>query len=230
MCGRFSLSTSPAAVADHFGLEQTPALEPRFNIAPGQRIATIAAESPEDARPQLRWCRWGLVPFWAKDARIGQRLINARAETAAEKPAFRNALRGRRCLVPADGFYEWTGSQGAKQPYFIAFADRALFAFAGLWERWSDPDGEVVDSCALLTRSADEKLRALHERMPVIVDPRDYALWIDPAVTQPERLSSALARSLGATLEAVAVSSHVNDVRRDDPRCIEPIAHAAGCG
>ena len=133
MCGRFALSTTPTEVADHFGLDQPPELEARFNVAPGQGIATIS-RTIGNRRPVLSLRRWGLVPSWAKDGKIGNRLINARAETAAEKPSFRSALRRRRCLVPADGFYEWSGTKGSKQPYFIGLEGRALFAFAGLWE------------------------------------------------------------------------------------------------
>ncbi len=226
MCGRFTLSASPAAIADHFGLQETPLLEPRFNVAPGQKIATISAVSGDAQHPVFGWRRWGLVPSWAKDEKIGNRLINARSETVAEKPAFRAAIRCRRCLVPADGFYEWAGSKGSKQPYFIGLSDRALFAFAGLWERWSDPAGEPLESCTLLTTQAAEALRALHERMPVIVDRDDYALWMNPELEDPDRLAAVIDRNLGAALDFFPVSTHVNDVRRDDPRCLEAIANA----
>jgi putative SOS response-associated peptidase YedK len=141
VCGRFALSTSPTAIADHFALDGAPELKARFNVAPGQNIATIS-HSADEHQPILSRRRWGLVPSWAKDEKIGNRLINARSETASEKPSFRTALRRRRCLIPADGFYEWAGTKGSKQPYFICIEDRALFAFAGLWERWTQPDGE----------------------------------------------------------------------------------------
>ena len=223
MCGRFTLSTPPPAIADHFGLGEVPEIEARFNVAPGQSIATISVAG-EGSGSTLSLRRWGLVPSWAKDSKIGSRLINARAETVAEKPSFRSALRRRRCLVPADGFYEWAGSKGSKQPYFIGLEDRALFAFAGLWERWTDPDGVALESCTLLTTAAAEQLRALHDRMPVIVDPADYGLWMDPSVAEPDLVSPVIERNLGGALQFYPISRYVNDVRHDDPRCLEASA------
>jgi putative SOS response-associated peptidase YedK len=210
-------------IADHFGLDETPELGPRFNVAPGQRIATVSV-SDEERRSALSLRRWGLVPSWAKDEKIGNRLINARAETAAEKPSFRSALRRRRCLVPADGFYEWAGAKGSKQPYLIGLEGRSLFAFAGLWERWTDPDGETLESCTLLTTEATAHLSALHGRMPVIVDPVHYELWMDPEVNEPSLVSPAIDRNLGSELDFHPISQHVNDIRHDDPRCLEAIA------
>jgi len=223
VCGRFTLSAEPTAIADHFDLDEAPELRARFNVAPGQSIATIFL-SGEDRRTILCWRRWGLVPSWAKDQKIGSRLINARAETVSEKPSFRTALRRRRCLVPADGFYEWAGTRGSKQPYFIGLDGRAPFAFAGLWERWTDPEGEALESCTLLTTEATEHLSGLHGRMPVIVDPNDYGLWMDPEVQEPDLVSPVIDRNLGGALEFYPVSAHVNDVRHDDPRCLEAIA------
>jgi len=223
VCGRFTLSTPPTEVADHFGLDEVPELAARFNVAPGQRIATVS-DSGEVRRSSLSLRRWGLVPSWAKDPKIGNRLINARAETVAEKPSFRTALRRRRCLIPADGFYEWAGSKGPKQPYYIGLEGRALFAFAGLWERWVDPEGEPLESCALLTAAASAQLRAVHHRMPVIVDPADYARWLDPDVEEPDLLSPVIDRNLGSALEFYPISPYVNNVRHDDPRCLEAIA------
>jgi putative SOS response-associated peptidase YedK len=227
VCGRFALSTSPTAIADHFGLDETPELVARFNVAPGQSIATIS-RSGEERRSILSWRRWGLVPSWAKDQKIGNRLINARAETAAEKPSFRSALRRRRCLVPADGFYEWAGTKGSKQPYLIGLEGRALFAFAGLWERWTDPGGETLESCTVLTTEATEQLSALHDRMPVIVDPVDYGLWMDPDTVEPNLVSPVIDRNLGSALDFHPVSTHVNDVHHDDSRCLEAIAGQTG--
>ena len=223
MCGRFALSASRQAIADHFDLAETPELGARFNVAPGQAIATISV-SAEERRSVLSTRRWGLVPSWAKDEKIGNRLINARAETVAEKPSFRSALRRRRCLVPADGFYEWAGTKGAKQPYFVGFEGRALFAFAGLWERWSDSEGEALESCTLLTTEATEPLSALHDRMPVIVDPVDYGLWMDPDVVDPDLVSPVMDRGSARALDFHPISKHVNDVRHDDPRCLEAVA------
>ncbi len=227
MCGRFTLSTAPTAIADHFALDGAPELEARFNVAPGQYIATIS-HSAEEHQPILSRRRWGLVPSWAKDEKIGNRLINARSETVAEKPSFRTALRRRRCLVPADGFYEWAGTKGSKQPYFICIEDRALFAFAGLWERWTQPEGESLETCTLLTTEAAAHLSALHARMPVIVDPVDYGLWMDPDVEDLELVLPVMDRNLGGTLDFYPVSTHVNDVRHDDLRCLEAVAGQAG--
>jgi len=227
VCGRFTLSTSPTEIANHFDLDETPELKARFNVAPGQSIATVSVAG-EARRSVLSLRRWGLVPSWAKDPKIGNRLINARSETAAEKPSFRAALRRRRCLVPADGFYEWAGAKGSKQPYLIGLGGRALFAFAGLWERWTDPEGQRIESCTLLTTAAAENLRELHVRMPVIVDPVDYAHWMDPDVVDPDLVSPVLDRNLGGALDFHPISTHVNDVRHDDPRCLEAIAGQSG--
>ena len=227
MCGRFTLSTAPTEIADHFGLDEVPELGARFNVAPGQLIATIF-RAGEDRQSVLSQRRWGLVPSWAKDEKIGNRLINARAETASEKPSFRVALRRRRCLIPADGFYEWSGAKGSKQPYFIGLEGRAPFAFAGLWEHWTDSEGETLESCTLLTTEATQHLSGLHGRMPVIVDPADYGLWMDPEVKEPDLLSPVIDRNLGGALDFYPVSPHVNDVRHDDPRCLEAIAGQPG--
>jgi putative SOS response-associated peptidase YedK len=227
VCGRFTLSTSPTEIANHFDLDETPELKARFNVAPGQSIATVSVAG-EARRSVLSLRRWGLVPSWAKDPKIGNRLINARSETAAEKPSFRAALRRRRCLVPADGFYEWAGAKGSKQPYLIGLGGRTLFAFAGLWERWTDPEGQRIESCTLLTTAAAENLRELHVRMPVIVDPVDYAHWMDPDVVDPDLVSPVLDRNLGGALDFHPISTHVNDVRHDDPRCLEAIAGQSG--
>jgi putative SOS response-associated peptidase YedK len=223
VCGRFSLSTPSTEIAEHFQLEEVPALEPRFNVAPGQWVATIA-QAAEQRHGAIAMRRWGLVPSWSKDEKIGNRLINARAETVGEKPSFRTALRRRRCLVPADGFYEWSGRKGAKQPYYIGFAGHALFAFAGLWERWTHPEGERIETCTLLTTSASEQLRALHDRMPVIVDPADYDLWLDPEIQEPDLVSPVIDRNLGSALVFYPISHRVNDVRHDDARCLDAVS------
>jgi putative SOS response-associated peptidase YedK len=217
------LRTPPEEIADHFDLEDVPTLEPRFNIAPGQGVSTISISDPQRSSTlQLR--RWGLIPSWAKDERIGNRQINARAETVAEKPAYRNAFRRRRCLVPVDGFYEWSGASSPKQPYHIGLEGGALFAFAGLWEHWRNPAGRVIESCTLLTTEANGILRELHSRMPVIVDPERYSLWLDSDVSDPERLKPVVEGHLADTLRFYPVSLHVNDTRRDDPHCLDVAA------
>lgn len=226
MCGRFTLTAPPAAVQRVFGLESTPELEPRFNIAPGQDVATVAAGP--DARPALRMRRWGLLPFWAKDPRLGARLINARAETAAEKPAYREALRRRRCLVPADGFFEWSGAaRGPRQPWYVTREDGGCFAIAGLFERWRGSGGEWLETCVLLTCDAGPRLAAIHARMPVILEPADFGLWLDPALRDPARLSPLLAGRPDAGLAPRRVGLRVNHPEHDDVACIAPIGPGA---
>ena len=232
MCGRFTLTRSAAEIAEHFGLdlglgldepdagEPGAALTPRFNIAPTQAVAAIREGG--DGQRVLEFRHWGLVPHWASDASGAARMINARAETAAEKPAFRDALQRRRCLVPADGFYEWR-KQGREpaRPHHIALPDQALFAFAGLYERWTGGDGEPLDSVTLLTRTALPNLRGLHHRMPVLVDPGGYAAWLDRGETDGVRALAALGPARGGELVPRPVDPRVNDVRHDDAACLD---------
>lgn len=220
MCGRYTLSVPAETIAEHFGLEAVPDLAPRFNIAPTQ-AAPVVRWSPAAAAPALDFLRWGLVPAWAKDAAGAGRLINARAETAADKPSFRVALRRRRCLVPADGFYEWRAEGGAKQPYHIARPDHAPFAFAGLWERWTK-GSEPLETFTILTTDANAALRPLHDRMPVILDPADYDLWLDPSATDPALVEPLLGPLPDDALTFVAVGRAVNTVGHDDPSLIVP--------
>ncbi|HEY9656670.1 MAG TPA: SOS response-associated peptidase, partial [Crinalium sp.] len=181
MCGRFSLTQSANALAETFQLETLPEWTPRYNVAPTQAVLAIAA-APAHSR-QVRLFRWGLVPSWAKDLTIGAKLINARAETVAEKPSFRVAFKQRRCLILADGFYEWHRiDRKTKQPYYFQLADRQPFAFAGLWERWQGDD-TVVETCTILTTQANELLQPIHDRMPVILAPEEYDRWLDPTAT-----------------------------------------------
>ena len=224
MCGRFTLTTTPEEVAREFGLDETPLLAPRFNIAPSQTVATISSD-PQGARRVLVPRRWGLIPGWARDPKIGNRMINARVETLAEKPAFRAAFRKRRCLVPADGFYEWAARPGGtKQPLHIALPGRRCFAIAGLWESWRDPAGATLETCTLLTTAALPALRAVHDRMPVILDPADHALWL--AEGPPDAASLArIARGAPAeALELHPVGRRVNDPRHDDAACLAAAA------
>jgi putative SOS response-associated peptidase YedK len=221
VCGRFTLRAPPEAVAEHFGLAERPELSARYNIAPGQLVAAIRA----DDRGERRLCEqrtWGLVPDWAKDPSIGHRMINARAETIAEKPAFRNAFRHRRCLVPADGFYEWASGSRPKQPYHVAREDGALFGFAGLWEVWRSKEGRAVHSCTIVTTRANATLQRIHDRMPVILGPDDYVPWLDPAQSDPERLLDLLAPCPEEWLVLQTVGLRVNDPRNDDPECVAP--------
>jgi putative SOS response-associated peptidase YedK len=224
VCGRYTLKTPVKALAEEFSLfDPPPSLPPRYNIAPTQPVAAVRQAADGGGRELVR-LRWGLIPSWADDPKIGYRLINARAETAADKPAFRSAFRHRRCLVPADGFYEWRPVNGKKQPYYICRRDGGPFAFAGLWEQWQGADGEVIESCTLLTTPANDLVRPIHERMPVILKPEAYAPWLDPHSHQPERLHPLLRPYPGEEMTTYPVSHRVNNPRNDDPQCAEPAA------
>jgi putative SOS response-associated peptidase YedK len=215
------LTASPEEIQRAFELDETPDLRPRFNVAPGQFIATITADAEGGRSLEMR--RWGLVPSWAKDEKIGSRMINARSETAAEKPSFRAAMKKRRCLVPVDGFYEWTpAGAGAKQPHWIARPDRGCFAIAGLWERWKTPDEAWLETCTLLTARASDRLAVIHHRMPVLIEVADRDRWLDPAMTDPKSLMDLLEPSPDDALEYRAVSRRVNRPEHDAPDCIEP--------
>ena len=223
MCGRYTLTSSGDAVAEAFDLAAVPELAPRFNIAPTQEVAAVRLPEGGGGRT-LDLLRWGLIPFWAKDPGIGNKMINARSETVAEKPAFKNAFKRRRCLVPADGFYEWRKElEGPKQPFFIHLRRGGPFAIAGLWEHWEGPDG-VIDSCTLLTTSPNQLMEPLHDRMPVILHREDFDLWLDPAVRDPERLTHLLAPYPAEEMEAWPVSRFVNRPGNDSPRCIEVLS------
>jgi putative SOS response-associated peptidase YedK len=221
MCGRFTLRTPAAAVAEHFALLDVSPLAPRYNIAPSQPVAVVRLDpdAPEPRR-RLAFLRWGLVPSWAKDPAIGNRLINARIETAAEKPAFRAAWRHRRCLIAADGFYEWRKLGARKQPYFIHLPDDGLFAFAGLWESWEGPGHAALETCTILTTEAGDLLRPIHDRMPVILPPESYARWLDADAGPPDELRSPAAPYPSDALEFHAVGMTVNSPANDGPQCL----------
>lgn len=225
MCGRFTLTDPDADLAVQFNLPEIPDLRPRYNIAPTQPVAAIRVSSRGPDR-EMVLLHWGLIPFWAQDPGMGARLINARSETAAEKPAFRAAFRKRRCLVVADGFYEWQKQNGTKQPFYIRLRGSRPFAFAGLWERWEGADASVIESCTLLTTQPNDLLRPVHNRMPVILQPKDYDLWLDPDVQQADLLQPLLRPYRAAEMAAYPVSRWVNSPANDDPRCIEPLPQA----
>jgi len=218
MCGRFELHTNPAAIALAFGLAHPPAIAPRYNIAPMQDVPVIRAT--RSGERELAQVRWGLVPRWAKDPSIGARMINARAETLEAKPAFRNALKWHRCLLPADSFYEWKAVAGGKQPYRIAMKDGAVFALAALTERWLSPEGEVLDTCTIVTTPANPLIRPLHDRMPLVIAPEDYARWLDRSV---ENVTDLLSPYPAAAMTFHPVSTRVNAVKNDDPSIIEAV-------
>jgi putative SOS response-associated peptidase YedK len=223
MCGRYLLTSPVDLLRQLFRFMERPNLGPRYNIAPTQEVPVVRL-SREGDRHELIQVRWGLVPYWADDLKIGNRLINARAETVERAPAFREAYQRRRCLVPADGFYEWRKSGKERQPLLIRRQDRAPFAFAGLWERWRQPDGPVVRSCTIVTCPPNALVAEVHNRMPVILAAEDHDRWLDPAQGD----GKALLRPCPAEwLEAVAVSSRVNSPANDDPEVLLPPAPAA---
>jgi putative SOS response-associated peptidase YedK len=219
MCGRFTLAVPGEQVAAQFQLSTTPELAARYNIAPTQQVAAVHAG---DAGRELALFRWGLVPTWAKDPSVGARMINARSETAAEKPSFRSALRQRRCLIPADGFYEWQAAAGGKQPFYIRLTDGGLFAMAGLYEHWKTPEGGWLHSCTILTTEANELMRPLHDRMPVILAPEQYDMWLDPGLRDPGPLQELLAPYPAEGMVASPVSKAVNRASNEGPELLAP--------
>jgi putative SOS response-associated peptidase YedK len=221
MCGRYTLRARPAAVAEEFDLPEVPGLRPRFNIAPDQPVAVVRFDPEEGAR-RLDFLTWGLVPSWADDLRIGDRMVNARAETVTVRLSFRHPFRYRRCLMAADGFYEWQRQDGWKRPYFVHMRDDRPFGFAGLWEHWDKPE-EPVYSCTLLTTHANEILAPIHDRMPVIIPRERYALWLDPNTHDPDRLEPLLVPFPADRMEAYSVSRLVNDPDNDVPGCMRPV-------
>jgi putative SOS response-associated peptidase YedK len=221
MCGRYTLATPKERLAEEFGFENSSVeLPPSYNIAPTQGVAAVLEEG---GQRRLEVLRWGLIPPWADDPQIGSRMINARSETASEKPSFRRAFRERRCLIPADGFYEWRRTNGAKQPYYIHMQDGRPFAFAGLWESWSKGGEGEVRTCTILTTGANAIVGEIHERMPVIVAPDAYEVWLDSA-SEKDELRGLLAPFSEEEMEAYPVSRFVNSPSNNDPRCVEPAA------
>ncbi len=220
MCGRYTLRTPPATLTRLFDLAAAaPPLEPRFNIAPTQTAPVIRM----NGQRRLALCRWGLIPSWAADKAIGARLLNARSESVATKPAFRAAFKQRRCLVPADGFYEWQKTGGKKQPFYFCPRGERPFAFAGLWETWHKGDQEIV-SFTILTTAANELVRPLHDRMPVILAPENFAVWLDPHVQDAATLQPFLRPCPADSMTSYPVSTLVNSPRNDGPQCIERLA------
>lgn len=220
MCGRFALVLWDS-LAEEFGLSGVPPLSARYNVAAGGEIAVVRI-SPGGGARELALLHWGFVPSWAKAPSPGGGMINARSETAAEKLAFRAAIRRRRCLVPADGFYEWKRRNGRKQPYFVCMRDRKTFGIGGIWELWTGAGGRAVDSCALLTTVPNELLEPIHDRMPVIVAPRDYERWLSPQEQDPASLRPIFRPWPAEAMTAYPVGPAVNNPRADAPGLIEP--------
>jgi putative SOS response-associated peptidase YedK len=230
MCGRYELHSHPAAIALTFGLASPPSVHARYNIAPMTEVGIVRV-SAEGHRELVRM-RWGLVPRWAKDPSIGARMINARGETIADKPSFRMPYRRHRCLLPADGFYEWraappqagAGEPSRKQPIHIGMADGSLFGLAGLYERWRGEDGNVLDTCTIVTTAANALLAPIHDRMPVIVAREHYSRWLDPA---NDAVADLIVPYPAAEMAYYPVSSRVNNVRHDDASVLDRVEPAA---
>jgi putative SOS response-associated peptidase YedK len=223
MCGRFALVANAQQIAEEFGVapETIGPLEPRYNIAPTQPVLAVR-ERADGAREATHFV-WGLVPSWARDISIGSRMINARAESAADKPAFRAAFRRRRCIVPASAFYEWARAGDTKQPYALRAADGRLMGLAGLWEVWNGPNGEELETCAIVTIAANGFMRRIHDRMPAILAREHYGAWLDRRLQEVPALQALLAPPPESFLEAWRVASIVNDPRNEVPDCLRPV-------
>lgn len=221
MCGRFTQRADSKKVAKEFKVAEVPTVEARYNIAPTQDI--LAVYAPGDGRGAT-FFKWGLVPSWAKDTSMGARLINARSETVAEKPAFRQAFKQRRCIIPADGFYEWQRTDGRKQPFFFHMRDERPFGFAGLWEKWEGEGGRVVNSCTILTTEANEVLQPVHDRMPVILHPEDYELWLNGDARQLDHIKEMLQPYPAREMVGYPVGAAVSSPRNQGAGLIERAA------
>ena len=225
MCGRFALLAPGESLAEQFLLDSILALTPRYNIAPTQPVTAVRL-NPHSQNREWTVLHWGLIPSWAKDMKFSSRMINARAETVADKPAFRAAFKRRRCLIPADGFYEWQKLNGRKQPMYIHARDGRPLALAGLWESWQSADGSEIESCTIVTTEPNELMAPIHNRMPVIIEPEDYSMWLDPG-PQPADALHLLRPYPAAKMAAYPVSSLVNSPRNDNPKCIEAVTGEA---
>lgn len=213
------MTVSASVLAGLFDMDEPPDFRPRFNVAPTQVVPVVRTTALGDRE----WapCRWGLIPSWAKDLSIGARMINARSETAADKPSFRKALASRRCLVPTDGFFEWVKTVEGKQPYHIRFIDRRPFALGGLWERWHQPSGEALDSFTILTTTPNSVAAPIHARMPVILASETWDEWLGETPLSPDRRETLFSPHSADGMEAVSVSKRVNSPANDDPGCLE---------
>jgi putative SOS response-associated peptidase YedK len=229
MCGRYRLSKTEKYLLEHFGVCSREDFEwrPRYNIAPTDQVPVIRQDKEQPERT-ITTMRWGLIPYWAKDASIGAKMINARAESLTEKPAFKDAIERRRCLVPADAFYEWKktsdGTKIVRRPFLIRMKNDEAFAFAGIWDRWKSPEGKIVLSVSILTTDANPLVSDVHDRMPVIVPREHYDVWLDPKFRDVKALEEILQPFPAAEMEKLAISDRVNSVKNDDPECASPAA------
>jgi putative SOS response-associated peptidase YedK len=221
MCGRYTLAAEIEQLQTRFQFDHSVSdYQPSYNIAPSQEVLAVIRDEEANRAGLLRW---GLVPSWANDPKVGYRMINARAESAADKPSFRRALRQRRCLIVADGYYEWQRGENQKRPMYMRLRSHAPFAFAGLWERWHGADDTTLVTCTILTTAANAQVQPIHHRMPVILEPGQEAMWLDRSVTEPEALQSLLAPMDADILDIYEVSPQVNSARYNTPACICPV-------
>jgi putative SOS response-associated peptidase YedK len=223
VCGRYRLSRRKQIIEEHFDCgSEEPDWTPRYNIAPTQPVPVIR-QNPKEPVRELALMKWGLIPSWSKDASDAARMINARSESASTKPTFRDALKSRRCLIPADGFYEWMRTGKAKQPYCFEVDEGELFAFAGIWDRWRDPSGQWVQSCSILTTTPNAVTAAVHDRMPVILDPDTYDVWLDPGMQNVAAASELLKPYDARLVRCYPASIRINNVVNDDAECSAPV-------
>ena len=222
MCGRFTIDIPPALLVEIFGLAETPAILPRFNVAPTQQVPVIRRYT--DGQNHLDDLRWGLIPSWANDPSIGSKMINGRSETVSEKPAFKQAVRYRRCLVPSSGFYEWLTEGKVKRPMYIRLKDGSPMVFAGLWETWKNAEGTVIESCTILTTASNRLVEPLHDRMPVILSPDEYPTWLDRTTTNPAGLVRLFQPYPADLMEMYPVSQLVNKVANDGPELVVSVS------
>jgi putative SOS response-associated peptidase YedK len=223
VCGRFRVARRKQIIEEHFdAVSDEPAWLPRYNVAPTQPVPVIR-QHPREARREISFMRWGLIPSWAKDMSGAAKMINARSETAATTPAFRDPLESRRCLIAADGFYEWLRMPMGKQPFCFEVNGGELSAFAGVWDGWKEPSGQWVKSCSILTTTANAATAVVHDRMPVILDPADYDLWLDPGMTNVEAVTDMLKPYPADRMQSYPVSPGVNNVANDDAACTSPV-------
>ena len=226
MCGRYRLSRRKQLVEEYFDTaSDEPDWAPRYNIAPTQPIPVIR-QNPKEPVRELSLMKWGLIPSWAPNPSVAASMINARSETAATKPAFRESLKSRRCLIPADGFYEWKRDGKTKQPFCFEVNQGQLFAFAGLWDRWKDPNGNWIKTCSILTTTPNAATAAVHDRMPVILDHDGYDLWLDPGMTKVEAMSDLLKPYDARLMRCYPASTRINPVANDDAECCRPVEFA----
>src|SRR5208337_2423841 len=225
MSGRYRLARKKEILAETFDVENAVDWSPRYNVAPGQNVPVVRQDATRPVR-MLSLIRWGLIPSWSKDSKTAYKMINARAETVADMPAFRDPFRSRRCLVPADGFYEWTKQGKQKSPFCFSMADESIFAFAGIWDRWEDPNKKTpnkdwIEPCSIITTSANPLLSGIHDRMPVIMKPENYDLWLDPGFKKVDDLLDLLKPFPADAMRHYRVSTRVNSVKNDDLACAE---------